>query len=206
MRRLLIVISIFVSIAAFRYAWCEDNLLAVDVIADKQKALEPAEKTVQDENSGKPQEPVIKDQAKPADDFDQDLARIKAYHELFDNKQKELELIRLDLEKSNLLLKKKEAEKEIYQIEKVLPQGKKEEVSGFAQGIKEPLVDASDIKIQLLLISDDLKEAQASLKGVNYSFKEGDIIASRLTAEKIDPAGVIFKQQDGSILKLNFIN
>lgn len=207
MRRLLIVISIFVSIAAFRYAWCEDNLLAVDVIANKQKASEQQDKIlITDESAGKTQEPIIEEEAKPADDSDQDLVRIKAYHELFDNKQKELEIIRLDLEKSNLLLKKKEAEKEIYQIEKVLPQGKKEELSGFVQGSKESPMDASDIKIQFLLISDDLKEAQASLKGVNYSFKEGDIIASRLTAEKIDPAGVIFKHQDGSMLRINFIN
>jgi hypothetical protein len=202
MRRLLIVVSIFVSIAAFRYAWCADNLLAVDVIDNKQKASPQPEKTLSQQESASTAQ-GISEQEQPADP---ELEKIKAYHELFDNKQKELELIRLDLEKSNLLLKKKEAEKEIYQIEKVLPQGKKEEVPGFAQGMKEPLVDASDIKIQLLLISDDLKEAQASLKGVNYSFKQGDIIASRLTAEKIDSTGVIFKQQDGSILKLNFIN
>jgi len=205
MGRILILIAIFVSIAAFRYGWCEDNLLAVDIIPDNQNSIEPKEETVQ-ENIAALSEAVIKEEVKPADDTDQDLARIKAYHELFDNKQKELELIKLDLEKSNLLLKRKEAEKEIYQIEKLLPQGKKEDISGFVQGLKEPLVDASDIKIQLLFISEDLKKAQISLKGVNYSFNEGDTLASRLVAEKIGPTGISFKQQDGSVLRVNYIN
>ncbi len=205
MRKLLIVVSIFVSIAAFRYAWCEDNLLAVDVIDNKQKAAEQVDKTLpKEENTNNAH--LIEEEPKPVDDSEQDFAKIKAYHELFDNKQKELEIIRLDLEKSNLLLKKKEAEKEIYQIEKALPQGKKEEASGFIQGVKEPLIDSSDVRIQFLLISDGLKEGQVSLKGSTYIFKEGDVIASRLTAEKIDSSGFTFKQQDGSILKLNFIN
>lgn len=200
MRKLLVIFLTLVSVAAFKNAWCEDNLLAVDVIENKQEPIKQPEETFsQDESIGNAQ-------AIPEEQLaDPELEKIKAYHELFDNKQKELEIIRLDLEKSNLLLKKKEAEKEIYQIEKTLPQGKKEELS-FIQGVKEPLVDPSDIKIQFLLISDDLKEAQISLKGSTYVFKEGDAIASRLTSEKIDSSGVLFKQQDGSILKLNFVN
>ncbi len=205
MRRILILIAVFTTITAFRSGWCEDNLLAIDVITDKQAAVEPKDKTVQ-ENPSATEKPVVKEEIEPADGSEEDLARIKAYHEVFDNKQKELELIKLDLEKSNLLLKKKEAEKEIFQIEKLLPQGKKEDISGFVQGLKEPLVDASDIKIQLLLVSDDLKEAQISLKGINYAFKEGDNIASRLDAKKIDPTGITFKQQDGSVLRINFVN
>ena len=205
MRKFSIILLVLVSIAAFKNARCEDNLLAVDIIDNKQKASEQVDKALtQDENTSNVQ--PIEEKQKPIDDSEQDLEKIKAYHELFDNKQKELEIIRLDLEKSNLLLKKKEAEKEIYQIEKALPQGKKEEPSGFIQGVKEPLVDSSDIKIQLLLISDDLKESQVNIKGSTYGFKEGDIIVSRLTAEKIDSSGVTFKQQDGSVLKLNFTN
>lgn len=201
MRKFLVIFLAFISIVTFRNGWCEDNLLAVDVIDNKQKASGQLDKTLSEGENISAQ--VIQEEQKPVD---AELEKIKAYHDLFDNKQKELELIRLDLEKSNLLLKKKEAEKEIYQIEKALPQGKKEELSASLQGVKEPLIDSSDIKIQLLLITDDLKEAQLNLKGSTFSFKEGDIIASRLTAEKIDSSGVIFKQQDGSILKLNFIN
>lgn len=200
MRKLLVILLALASIAAFKNAWCEDNLLAVDVIESKQPAEQPDKTLSQDENTSGAQ--TIQEEQKPIED--PDLEKIKAYHELFDTKQKELEIIRLDLEKSNLLLKKKEAEKEIYQIEKALPQGKKEELPGFIQGIKETLVDSSEI--QLLLISDDLKEGRVILKGATYSFKEADSIALGLTVEKIDSAGVTFKQQDGSILKRNFIN
>jgi len=200
MRKLLVILLALVSIAMFGNGWCEDNLLAVDVIENKQEPIEQPEGTFSQDESIRSAQAIAEEQA-----ADPELEKIRAYHELFDNKQKELEIIRLDLEKSNLLLKKKEAEKEIYQIEKTLPQGKKEELS-FMQGVKEPLVDPSDIKIQLLLISDDLKEAQVSLKGSTYVFREGDTIASRLSTEKIDSSGVLFKQQDGSALKLNFVN
>ena len=107
------------------------------------------------------------------------------------------------------MLKKRQAEKEIFEIDKALPQGKSDVSSmpgSLAQGKKVPLVDASDIKIQLLVIADNLKEGQISLKVSPYVFKEGDSIASKLTVEQIEPSGVTFKQVDGSTLKLNFIN
>ncbi len=198
MRKLLIALLFFVFIAGIRNAWCQDNLLAVDVIA------KPLPK---DENTNNAEVPM--DEVKPPDDFEQGLKEIKAYREVLENKQKELEIIKLDLEKSSLLLKKKETEKEIYQIDKALPRGRAEDSSldsPFIQGVKEPVIDSSDIKIQLLLIADNVKEGQVSLKGALYSFKEGDTIASKLTVHHIETSGVTFKQPDGSILKINFLN
>ena len=77
---------------------------------------------------------------------------------------------------------------------------------GLNQGEKVSLIDPSDIKIQLLVIADNLKEGQISLKDSPYVFKEGDSIASKLTVEQIEPTGITFKQVDGSLFKLNFIN
>lgn len=193
--------------ASIRNAWCQDNLLAVD-IGNKQQALAQENKTLaKDENSVESEAPV--EEVNLLDDSEQDLEKIKAYREVLENKQKELEVIKLDLEKSNLMLKKRQAEKEIYEINKALPQGKTE-VSilpgSSIQGVKDSLVDTSDIRIQLLVIADNLKEGQISLKGVPYSFKEGDCVASKLTVEEINPSGVTFKQPDGSVFKLNFIN
>lgn len=202
----LFLISIF-SIFVFKYASCEDNLLAVNVIPHKEKAkVQPDEVIQKEDNADKAREPMA--QLKQDDDCEKDLEKIKAYHELIDNKQKELEVIKLDLEKNSLLLKKKEAEKEIFEIDKALPQAKKgiSEAASFIQDVKEPLVEPSDIKVQLLLISDNLKEGIISLKGTPYSFKEGDSIASKLTVETIDSSGIAFKQPDGSILKVNFTN
>lgn len=207
MRKLLIALLFFTSMANIKSAWCQDNLLAVD-IGNKQQALAQENKTpAKDENSVESEAHV--EEVNLLDDSEQDLEKIKAYREVLENKQKELEVIRLDLEKSGLLLKKRQAEKEIYEIDQVLPQGKAEVSSipgSFTQGAKEPLVDAADIKIQLLVIADNLKEGQISLKGSPYSFKEGDSIASRLTVEQIEPSSVTFKQTDGSNFKLNFIN
>jgi hypothetical protein len=208
MRRLLVLFLFVTALVGFKYAYCEDNILAVDVVNNKQKALTQENKPLtNDENSVKAEAPV--EEAKPLDDSEQDFEKIKAYREALENKQNELEVIKLDLEKSDLMLKKRQAEKEIFEIDKSLPQGKTEVSSlpgSSTQGVKDSLVDASDIKIQLLLIAGDLKEGQVILKNAPYSFKEGDTIASKLTAEKIESSGVTFKQPDGSILKLNFIN
>ena len=208
MRRLLVLFLFVTALSGFKYAYCEDSILAVDVVNNKQKVLTQENKPLtNDENSVKAEAPV--EEAKPLDDSEQDFEKIKAYREALENKQNELEVIKLDLEKSDLMLKKRQAEKEIFEIDKSLPQGKAEVSSlpgSSTQGVKDSLVDASDIKIQLLLITDDLKEGQVILKNAPYSFKEGDTIASKLTAEKIESSGVTFKQPDGSILKLNFIN
>lgn len=208
MKKLLFLFLFVMAITGSKYAYCQDNLLAVDVVDNKQKALTQENKPLaKDENANKTEVPT--QEAKPLDDSEQDLEKIKAYREVLENKQKELEVIKLDLEKSDLMLKKRQAEKEIYEIDKALPQGKSEVSSlldSSSQGVKDFLVDASDIKIQLLLIADNLKEGQLSLKNTPYSFKEGDTIASKLTVERIEASGVTFKQPDGSVFKLNFIN
>ena len=208
MRRLLVLFLFVTALVGFKYAYCEDNILAVDVINNKQKVLTQENKPlVKDENFVKAEAPA--EEVKPLDDSEQDFEKIKAYREALENKQNELEVIKLDLEKSDLMLKKRQAEKEIFEIDKSLPQAKTEVSSlpgSSAQGVKDSLVDASDIKIQLLLIAGDLKEGQVILKNAPYSFKEGDTIASKLTAQEIESSGVTFKQPDGSILKLNFIN
>ena len=208
MRKSLFLFLFFMAMTGFKYAYCQDNLLAVDTIDNKQQALTQENKPfAKDENSSKVEVPA--EEAKALDDSEQDLEKIKAYREVLENKQKEIEVIKLDLEKSDLMLKKRQAEKEIYEIDKALPQGKAEVSSipgSLTRGAKESLVDTSDIKIQLLVITDNLKEGQISLKGLPYSFKEGDSIASKLTVEQIEPSGVTFKQPDGSNFELNFIN
>lgn len=208
MRKLLFIFLFFMAMAGLRSAYGQDNLLAVDTIDYKQKALTQENKPLaKDENSSKVEVPI--EEVKPIDYSEGDLGQIKAYREVLENKQKELEVIKLDLEKSYLMLKKRQTEKEIYEIDQAIPQGKSEARSipgSLTPGAKEPLVDTSDIKIQLLVIADNLKEGQLSLKGLPYSFKEGDSIASKLTVEQIEPSGVTFKQPDGSNFKLNFIN
>lgn len=207
MRKLLLSLF-FMAIAVSKYAYCQDNLLAVDVIESRQKTATGSDESIpKTEKVDKPKE-LTQEEPLPKEDPDKDFKKIKAYRELLDDKQKELEIIKLELEKSSLLLKKKEAEKEIYEIDKALPQGKKglSEASSLIQEKNEPLADSSDIKIQLLLISDNLKEGQISLKGTAYNFREGDVIASKLTVDKIDSTSITFRQPDNSLLKVNFIN
>ncbi len=209
MKRLLFLLVFIMAVAGFKCGYCQDNLLAVDKIDNKTKVQVQEDKTLPKEQNPV-QTGVALEEVKQADDTgEQDLENIKAYRGVLENKQKELEVIKLDLEKSDLMLKKRQAEKEIFEIDKALPQGKGDISSvpgGSSQSVKASLVDPADIKIQLLVIADNLKEGQISLKNSPYVFKEGDSIASRLTVEQIEPTGVTFKQVDGSSFKLNFIN
>ena len=209
MKRLLFLLVFIMAVAGFKCGYCQDNLLAVDKIDNKTKVQVQEDKTLPKEQNPV-QTGVALEEVKQADDAgEQDLENIRAYREVLENKQKELEVIKLDLEKSDLMLKKRQAEKEIFEIDKVLPQGKGDVSSvsgGLNQGEKVSLIDPADIKIQLLVIADNLKEGQISLKGSPYVFKEGDSIASKLTVERIETTGVTFKQVDGSSFKLSFIN
>lgn len=207
MRKILFASLFFVITLLARHAYSEDNVLAIESIKLKEKTATQEINAPKEGAIERFEEPALSEPLQD-DDSDKDLARMRAYREVLQNKQKELEVIKLDLEKSTLLLKKKEAEKEIYQIDRTLPRSAKEEASigGLTQDAKEPSVDPSDMKIQLLVISDNLREGQISLKGASYSFKEGDSIASKLTVEKIEPTGVTLRQSDGTALKLNFIN
>ena len=207
MKKFLFILLV-VFAAGLKCAYCQDNLLAVDKIGGSLKPQAQEDAAIPQASPPEKAETLANETAE-ADDFEKNFEKIRAYREVLENKQKELEVIRLDLEKSDLLLKKKQAEKEIFEIDKVLPQIKTNAASGadpLVPAVKEPLVDAADIKILLLVITDNLKKGQISLKGVPYSFKEGDSIAAKLTVEGIDPSGVAFRQVDGSILKLNFIN
>lgn len=206
MKKLVFLLA-FVVAAGFKFGYCQDNLSAIDKIESKPKVQAQEDKSIP-----KVENPILLDQeeANPADvSEEQELEYMKAYREALENKQKELEVIKLDLEKSGLLLKKRQAEKEIFEIDKSLPQGRSDVSAvsgGLTQGEKVQVVDPSDIKLQLLVIADNLKEGQISLKNSPFVFKEGDSIASKLVVEQIEPTGVVFKQMDGSTFKLTFIN
>ena len=207
MRKILVIFVFFVSVLSFKCAYSEDNLLAVDTGYNKESVIsedKSVQKAEDDDKALEPQETPL-----AGDDSDKELEKMKTYRELIQNKQKELEVVKLDFEKTSLILKKKEAEKEIYQIGNVIPGSAEEDGSignGSFQDVKDVSIDSSDIKIQLLVISDNLKEGQISIKGVLYSFREGDSLPLKLIVEKIETSGVTLRQADGAVLKLNFMD
>ena len=207
MRKILLIVLVFIfSLLLYKCAYSEDNILALDESLNKKDGAIP-DKSVK---KGEDNSTTIKteDEKRAGDDSDKELEKMRSHRKHIENKQKELDLIKLDLEKDSLLLKEKEAQKEIYQIDKILPQGNigTSMGKGTGQDLKEENIDPSDIKIQLLVIADSLKEGQISFKNTIYDFKEGDITVSKLRVEKIEMSGVTLKEPDGTILKLNFIN
>jgi hypothetical protein len=208
MRKLLILSLILIFGMAQKAAWSgDDNLLALDLpVEKKQSPAQENEASEAKEVKGKSAPIVSEEEPQQDREFDKDLKKIKAFREFINEKRHDLELIKLDLEKNDLLLKEKEIQKQIYEIDKALPQGKKEEPQKglFAGGLNPPPVDSADIKITMLMIAGGLKEGILTLKGTAYRFREGDCIASKLTVSKITRDAVTFRQLDGTELKLNF--
>ena len=206
MRKMILLIMIFELF--FSQGYCQDNLLAVDIPAQKEKSVKQEEKKVMPKEDNKEKTEAVLEETAQEDDTDKDLDKIKAYRLFMEKRQKELEAIRFELEKSGLVLKKKENEKKIYDIEKDLPESTKAGLSQNANlsSIKDPAFEAADIKILLLLINGTKKEGIITLKGTPYTFQEGETIASKLTVERITQSGITFKQPDGESLKVNFIN
>ena len=116
MKRLLFLLVFVIAVTGLKCGYCQDNLLAVDKIDNKTKVQVQEDKTLPKEQNPV-QAGAALEEVKPADDTgEQDLENIRAYREVLENKQKDLEVIKLDLEKSDLMLKKRQAEKEIFEI------------------------------------------------------------------------------------------
>ena len=101
MKRILLVALLLVScLPLYKYAYSEDNLLSLDTGFDKKKAVAPDKIIQKDETTDK----VIKTEDEIAsDDSDKELEKMRSYRTLIQGKEKELDLIKLDLDKVNLL-------------------------------------------------------------------------------------------------------
>lgn len=208
MKRLLILTLIFFFAAAINAARPDDdNLLALDLAAQKKEDPVRDDQAADVRDAQEKAAPVVSGEGPGQEgECDGDLKKIRAFREFINEKRRDLELMELDLEKNGLLLKEKEIQKQIYEIDKALPQAKKDESQRglFAGGFNPPPVDSEDIKITMLIIAGGRKEGILTLKGASYKFREGDSIASKLTVSEITRDAVIFRQLDGTELKLNF--
>ncbi|QAT16687.1 hypothetical protein BU251_02540 [Candidatus Velamenicoccus archaeovorus] len=206
MRKLLILSLIFVFGMGLRLVWAsDDNLLAVDVSRQEKKIPPRENKVFSTQETPKNSASVVSGQR---DEFAKDLEKIKAFHEAMNDKRHAVEMIRLDLEKESLLLKEKQAQKQIYDIDNSLPLVKKEEFqkSDLSGGLKVSGVDPSDVRLLMIVIAGGLKEGILTLKGTPYRFKEGDCVASKLTVSKITRDTLTLKQPDQTEFTLNFMD
>ena len=145
-----------------------------------------------------------------SDETDKRVESMKAYHEALDERQKEIDIIKLDLEKQKLLLEKKEAQKHIADINENLPSGKAEssEASILSPAVKNPATDsiaAADVKVVFIVVSDKVKEAILNIKGAQRTVRESDKISDLVTVEKISKEGVLFSSSSGTGFTVNFI-
>ena len=114
-----------------------------------------------------------------------------------DEKLKELKLLNLDLQKSDLLLKKKEIDQKINQL------GRNENLSVFKEGRVESEVQeiVPSVKLVSIFLSDSSKKAILNINGVNIAVSEGQQFDSFVT-ESIDAQKVLLEFEDGQSKEL----
>ena len=218
MKKIMLILGVVICFASA--GLCEDNLSILGAFGKKNKdKTEPVKQAGEADNPLPQIQEVKKEaQAKEAeektfqedkmDDTDRRVEDMKTYHDILDNKQKEIDIIKLDLEKQKLLLEKKEAQKKIQDISAGLPAGEKMENASMLIKQKVELTKQAgeeDIKILLLVLADNLKEAIVSAGGRQSTVYEGTKIAEGITVESINKTGVVFKRENGDIFVRNFI-
>ena len=218
MKKIMLILGVVICFASA--GLCEDNLSILGGFGKKSKdKTEPVKQAGEADNPL----PQIQEEKKEAqtkeaeektfqedkmDDADRRVEDMKTYHDILDNKQKEIDIIKLDLEKQKLLLEKKEAQKKIQDISAGLPAGEKMENASMLIKQKVELTKQAgeeDIKILLLVLADNLKEAIVSAGGRQSTVYEGTKIAEGITVESINKTGVVFKRENGDIFVRSFI-
>ena len=216
MKRILLVIGIVVIF--YRIGYCDDNLSVLGSYGNKNKEKEKIEtktesvpervitETANKEKQDRNQE-VEMELVEDLDDTDKRVEDMKAYHDILDSKQKEIDIIKLDLEKQRLLLEKKEAQKKIQDIVSGASAGERiEDAAVFMTRKTETTAffPEEDIKILLLVVTDNLKEAMVAVNGRQNTVYEGVKIDNNLTVESIKNTGIVFKRENGETFVRNF--
>lgn len=218
MKKIMLILGVVICFASA--GLCEDNLSILGGFGKKSKDKTEPVKQAGEADNPLPQIQEVKKEAQTKeaeektfqedkmDDTDRRVEDMKTYHDILDNKQKEIDIIKLDLEKQKLLLEKKEAQKKIQDISAGLPAGEKMENASMLIKQKVELTKQAgeeDIKILLLVLADNLKEAIVSAGGRQSTVYEGTKIAEGITVESINKTGVVFKRENGDIFVRNFI-
>ena len=218
MKKIMLILGVVICFASA--GLCEDNLSILGAFGKKNKDKTEPVKQAGEADNPLPQIQEVKKEAQTKeaeektfqedkmDDTDRRVEDMKTYHDILDNKQKEIDIIKLDLEKQKLLLEKKEAQKKIQDISAGLPAGEKMENASMLIKQKVELTKQAgeeDIKILLLVLADNLKEAIVSAGGRQSTVYEGTKIAECITVESINKTGVVFKRENGDIFVRSFI-
>ena len=91
MRKMILLIMIFELF--FSQGYCQDNLLAVDIPAQKEKPLKQEEKKVMPKEDNKEKTEAVLEETAQEDDTDKDLDKIKAYRLFMEKSQKKRRIL-----------------------------------------------------------------------------------------------------------------
>jgi len=195
------------------------SILGEDIVTQTEEKQETTqskkEKIAASENVEEQQDdtPEEKDifQKNEAQGIEPQLELMRKYQDKIANKEKEIEMLNLDFKKTKLILERKQLESKINEINQQLQdKGTRVEIGQLNNLLdentspQEEEILPDDIKISLIVISENVREAILLKQGLLYRVKEGDRILPQLSVKEILPDGVLLVSQSGDEIKVGF--
>ena len=144
-------------------------------------------------------------QGSPENDSQKERAQVKeqmetllSYQKDLEAKQKEIDLLALELQKTDLVLKRKELQKKISEVEL------SEDSRQISDNKKDPAA-AGDFKVSLVFITPQSKEAVLERAGEKIRVREGDSIYNNIFVKEITGDGVLLAIE-GSSRKIPYVS
>ena len=161
-------------------ALAQENGILFESAALEKKEAETKTPLPENATQGSPESDSQKERAQ----VKEQMETLLSYQKDLEAKQKEIDLLALELQKTDLVLKRKELQKKISEIEL------SEDSRQISDNKKDPAA-AGDFKVSLVFITPQSKEAVLERAGEKIRVREGDSIYNNIFVKEITGDGVV---------------
>lgn len=120
---------------------------------------------------------------------DKEFERMREFMRQEEERIKQIKMLNLDLERANLELKKRQVDAQLAEL------GPKQGTTALPAA---DLPKAPIIKLNGIVMAQDMQRAWITVDGTQSFFKEGQAIGTGLTLRKIAPDSVVVEHADGN--------
>jgi|GEM_PF-4204015 len=175
-------------------ALAQENGILFESAALEKKEAETKTPLPENATQGSPESDSQKERAQ----VKEQMETLLSYQKDLEAKQKEIDLLALELQKTDLVLKRKELQKKISEVEL------SEDSRQISDNKKDPAA-AGDFKVSLVFITPQSKEAVLERAGEKIRVREGDSIYNNIFVKEITGDGVLLAIE-GSSRKIPYVS
>ena len=161
-------------------ALAQENGILFESAALEKKEAETKTPLPENATQGSPESDSQKERAQ----VKEQMETLLSYQKDLEAKQKEIDLLALELQKTDLVLKRKELQKKISEVEL------SEDSRQISDNKKDPAA-AGDFKVSLVFITPQSKEAVLERAGEKIRVREGESIYNNIFVKEITGDGVV---------------